>query len=98
MSGHFSRLSYDKCFLDQETNQSTKPGDYKLYYGQKNKFIHFRNGYHGDTSAAMSVCDPAEGMHFIFDKYLNRNFFCELPSNEKFKNNLEIILKKMRKA
>ena len=61
---------------------------------KKNKFIHFRNGYHGDTSAAMSVCDPAEGMHFIFDKYLNRNFFCELPSNEKFKNNLEIILKK----
>lgn len=36
MSGHFSRLSYDKCFLDQETNQSTKPGDYKLYYGQTN--------------------------------------------------------------
>lgn len=36
MSGHFSRLSYDKCFLDQETNQSTKTGDYKLYYGQTN--------------------------------------------------------------
>ena len=27
MSGHFSRLSYDKCFLDQETNQreATRP-------------------------------------------------------------------------
>tara|TARA_B000000557_G_scaffold233334_1_gene207801 strand:+ start:259 stop:807 length:549 start_codon:yes stop_codon:yes gene_type:complete len=36
MSGHFSRLIYDKCFLDCGTNQSTKPGDYKLYYGQSN--------------------------------------------------------------
>jgi len=61
---------------------------------KKNKFIHFRNGYHGDTSAAMSVCDPDEGMHFIFDKYLNSNFFCELPSSPKFKKNLEITLKK----
>ena len=49
----------------------------------KNKFIHFKNGYHGDTSAAMSVCDPDEGMHSIFSNYLNSNFFCDLPENEK---------------
>jgi hypothetical protein len=36
MSGYFSRLSYDKCFLNDETKQSTKVGDYKLYYGQTN--------------------------------------------------------------
>jgi hypothetical protein len=34
MSGHFSRLVYDKCFINEETKQSTKVGDYKLYDGQ----------------------------------------------------------------
>lgn len=34
MSGHFSRLVYDKCFINEETKQSTKPGDYRLYDGQ----------------------------------------------------------------
>ena len=31
----------------------------------------------------MSVCDPDEGMHAIFEDYLSKNFFVELPSNEK---------------
>ena len=60
----------------------------------KNKFIHFKNGYHGDTSAAMSVCDPDEGMHSIFSNYLNSNFFCDLPENEKKKMKLEKLLEK----
>ncbi len=34
MSGHFSRLVYDECFINEETKQSTKPGDYRLYSGQ----------------------------------------------------------------
>lgn len=34
MSGHFSRLVYDKCFINEETKQSTKPGDYRLFHGQ----------------------------------------------------------------
>ena len=46
---------------------------------KKNKFIHFKNGYHGDTSGAMSVSDPDEGMHSLFHKYLNKNFFSDLP-------------------
>ena len=34
MSGHFSRLVYDECFINEETKQSCRPGDYRLYNGQ----------------------------------------------------------------
>lgn len=36
MSGHFSRLNYDQCFINEDTLQSTGPGDYRLYPGQVN--------------------------------------------------------------
>ncbi|MEC8099954.1 MAG: adenosylmethionine--8-amino-7-oxononanoate transaminase [Pseudomonadota bacterium] len=61
---------------------------------EKKSFIHFRNGYHGDTAGAMSVCDPDEGMHSIFGDYLNKNFFLDLPFNKELENNLETVLKK----
>ena len=34
MSSHFGRLTYDQCYIDEETKQSIKPGEYNLYYGQ----------------------------------------------------------------
>ena len=41
---------------------------YWLNQGVKHRtrFVCFRHAYHGDTFAAMSVCDPVEGMHHLF--------------------------------
>ncbi len=51
-------------------------------YKNKNKFIFFQNGYHGDTSGAMSICDPKEGMHSLFGTYLNKNFLQKIPESK----------------
>lgn len=46
---------------------------------QKTKLLAPRNGYHGDTFAAMSVCDPINGMHSLFQKSLIEHFFAPAP-------------------
>jgi adenosylmethionine---8-amino-7-oxononanoate aminotransferase len=60
----------------------------------KRKFISFKNGYHGDTLGAMSICDPKEGMHSLFKNYIPKQINVDVPINdiekESFKN---IILK-----
>ena len=46
----------------------------------KTKFISLRNGYHGDTMGAMSVCDPENGMHSMFSGILSKQLFVDSPS------------------
>lgn len=47
---------------------------------EKQRFLSFNNGYHGDTFGAMSVCDPVNGMHTLFEKALSQNFFAPAPA------------------
>lgn len=47
----------------------------------RSRFAAFRGGYHGDTMGAMSVCDPEEGMHRRFGRYLPEQIFFDLPDS-----------------
>jgi adenosylmethionine-8-amino-7-oxononanoate aminotransferase len=47
---------------------------------RRTKLLTVRNGYHGDTFAAMSVCDPVNGMHHLFKDVMQHHLFAEAPS------------------
>jgi len=60
--------------------------------GGRTKFLAFREGYHGDTLGAMSVCDPDESMHSHFAGWLPRQVFAELPRDAERATALEALL------
>ena len=47
---------------------------------EKSRLLALRGGYHGDTFAAMSVCDPETGMHHLFSNAMKQQLFAEKPS------------------
>lgn len=57
---------------------------YRLNTGEpkRTKMLAFKGGYHGDTLATMSVCDPEEGMHHLYGDVLAHHIIAPLPRDE----------------
>ncbi|CAM4440251.1 MULTISPECIES: adenosylmethionine--8-amino-7-oxononanoate transaminase [Pseudoalteromonas] len=57
---------------------------YWLSKGKKNKtqIMTAKKGYHGDTFAAMSVCDPVNSMHAMYQGFLPEQVFVDAPKSE----------------
>jgi adenosylmethionine-8-amino-7-oxononanoate aminotransferase len=47
----------------------------------RTRFVSFLGGYHGDTLATMTVCDPEEGMHGLFAGVLPAQHIAALPTD-----------------
>jgi adenosylmethionine-8-amino-7-oxononanoate aminotransferase len=48
----------------------------------RTRFVAFKGGYHGDTTGAMAVSDPVDGMHSAFGGMLPPHLFCDLPRDD----------------
>ncbi len=76
----------DKVFLADSGSVSVEVAikmalQYWLSKGvaSKTKLLALRNGYHGDTFGAMSLCDPVTGMHHLFAQSMPQHLFAEAP-------------------
>ncbi|SED47551.1 adenosylmethionine-8-amino-7-oxononanoate aminotransferase [Rhodococcus koreensis] len=49
---------------------------------ERHRLLTWRGGYHGDTFAPMSVCDPDGGMHSLWTDVLARQVFAGPPPRE----------------
>jgi adenosylmethionine-8-amino-7-oxononanoate aminotransferase len=48
----------------------------------RSQFVAFKGGYHGDTTGAMAVSDPAEGMHALLAGLLPQHLVVDLPVDD----------------
>lgn len=48
----------------------------------RTRFLAFVGGYHGDTLATMTICDPEEGMHSLFSGVMPDQYVVDLPRDE----------------
>ncbi len=59
----------------------------------RTKFLSFRHAYHGDTTGAMSVCDPVNSMHSHFKGFLLEQFTLGVPHTAEEFNELDRFLR-----
>jgi len=68
---------------------------YWLAKGERRpRFASLRFGYHGDTFATMSVCDPEEGMHTMFRGMLADQLMLPLPTTPEARQTFDRMLDK----
>jgi adenosylmethionine-8-amino-7-oxononanoate aminotransferase len=58
----------------------------------RTRFLAFRGGYHGDTLATMTVCDPEEGMHSLFAGVMPAQVIADLPRDSGAEAALDALL------
>lgn len=58
----------------------------------RDRFVCFRHGYHGDTFATMALCDPDEGMHRLFGGVFPPQMMAELPTDESLQIGFDRLL------
>lgn len=63
----------------------------------RNRFVSFKNCYHGDTMGAMSLADSEHSMHKAFHEYMPMQFVLDLPNDEYSFAEFDDILKKNKK-
>ena len=93
----------DHVFLSESGSVSVEVAmkmavQYWLNCGKEGRyrFVSFRFGYHGDTAACMSVCDPEEGMHGQFKGYLSEQIVLDVPRTENQRAAFQTVLKSRR--
>ncbi|HXP29613.1 MAG TPA: adenosylmethionine--8-amino-7-oxononanoate transaminase [Stellaceae bacterium] len=60
----------------------------------RSRFLAFKGGYHGDTTGAMAVSDPEEGMHRLFAGLLPIQHFADLPRDDESAAALDRLLER----
>jgi adenosylmethionine-8-amino-7-oxononanoate aminotransferase len=58
----------------------------------RTKFVSFLGGYHGDTLATMTICDPEEGMHGLFAGVMPAQHIASLPVDDGMEEALSNLL------
>jgi len=58
----------------------------------RTRFVSFLGGYHGDTLATMTLCDPEEGMHSLFAGVMPAQHVVPLPRDDAGEAALDALL------
>lgn len=64
----------------------------------RTKFLCFKHAYHGDTTGAMSLCDPVNSMHAHFKGFLLEQYFEDIPQTEADGDRLREFLQRHREC